>query len=146
MKTHTPLTFPACVRETVEQPSHQPPTLSWPPIGSAPINEFNNKGYMSCAFPTLGAEDFLSPHLFAVTIGNYLKHLMMYEEGRFARHPRFRYFALNTDMLPCKQDVSMFVSTHMIHSCQLKSSEEWMVVKVRLSLHYTTNLCKTRQY
>ena len=28
----------------------------------------------------------------------YFKHLMMYREGRFARHPRFRYFALNTEM------------------------------------------------
>ena len=33
-----------------------------------------------------------------VTIGNYYKHLMMYGNGRFARHPRFRYFALNTEM------------------------------------------------
>ena len=28
----------------------------------------------------------------------YFKHLMMYGEGRFAKHPRFRYFALNTEM------------------------------------------------
>ena len=26
----------------------------------------------------------------------YLKHLMLYSDGRFARHPCFRYFALNT--------------------------------------------------
>ena len=30
--------------------------------------------------------------------GNYFKHLLMYDDGRFARHPRFRYFALNTEM------------------------------------------------
>lgn len=28
----------------------------------------------------------------------YLKHLMLYSDGRFARHPCFRYFALNTEM------------------------------------------------
>ena len=55
---------------------------------------------MSCAFPTLfptGATDFVAPRQHAVTIGNYFKHLMMYEDGRFAKHPRFRYFALNTE-------------------------------------------------
>ena len=33
-----------------------------------------------------------------VTLGYYLKHLMMYSDGRFARHPHFRYFALDTKM------------------------------------------------
>ena len=28
----------------------------------------------------------------------YLKHLMMCSDGRFARHPRFRYIVLNTEM------------------------------------------------
>ena len=27
-----------------------------------------------------------------------IKHLLMYEDGRFAKHPRFRFFALNTEM------------------------------------------------
>ena len=34
-----------------------------------------------------------------VTIGNYFKHLIMYDDKRFAtKHPRFRFFALNTEM------------------------------------------------
>ena len=34
-----------------------------------------------------------------VTIGNYFKHLTMYDDNRFAKHPRFRFFAaLNTEM------------------------------------------------
>ena len=33
-----------------------------------------------------------------MTTGNYFKHLIMYGDGQFARHPRFRYFALNTEM------------------------------------------------
>ena len=42
-----------------------------------------------------GAVDFVAPRPLAVTIGNYL---LMYTDGRFTRHPRFRYFALNTEM------------------------------------------------
>ena len=42
-----------------------------------------------------GAADFVAPRPLAVTVGNYL---LMYTDGRFSRHPRFRYFALNTEM------------------------------------------------
>ena len=41
------------------------------------------------------AADFVAPRPLAVTVGNYL---LMYTDGRFARHPNFRYFALNTEM------------------------------------------------
>ena len=34
----------------------------------------------------------------ALSIGCYLKHLIMYHDGKFAKHPRLRYIALNTDM------------------------------------------------
>ena len=70
-------------------------------IGGVPINEFTTKGYFSCAFPTLfptGAGDFSGQRQNQVTIGNYFKHLMMYDDNRFTKHPRFRFFALNTEM------------------------------------------------
>ena len=34
----------------------------------------------------------------AITAGQYFTHLMKYDDGRFAKHPRFRFFALNTEM------------------------------------------------
>lgn len=69
--------------------------IRWPDICSTPINEFNTEGYISCAFPTLfptGSADFTTP------CQHNVKHLMLYKDGRFAKHPRFRYFALNTEM------------------------------------------------
>ena len=72
--------------------------LMWPCIGGVPLNEFTHEGYFTCAFSALfptGAGDFLGQHQVQVTIGN---HLMKYDDGRFARHPRFRFFALNTEM------------------------------------------------
>ena len=97
------MTEQGTVRQSVqEQQSCQqqvtPFAVSWPLSGSALINELNTEGYMSCAFPTLfptGAADLLAPRPVGVTISNYL---MMYEDGRFARHPQFHYFALNTEM------------------------------------------------
>ena len=70
-------------------------------IGGVPINEFTTEGYFSCAFPTLfptGAGDFSGQRQNQVTIGNCFKHLTMYDDNRFAKHPRFRFFALNTEM------------------------------------------------
>ena len=45
-----------------------------------------------------GAADFVAPRPLAVTVGNYFNHLLMYADGRFARHPCFCYFALSTEM------------------------------------------------
>ena len=75
--------------------------MSWPRLGDSPLNEFHSEGYITRAFPALfptGAADFTAPRVRRVTIGYYLKHLMLYRDGRFSKHPRFRYFALNTEM------------------------------------------------
>ena len=74
--------------------------VQWPQVANIPINEFKTEGYMTQAFPTLfptGDTDFAAPRVHKVTIGDYMKHLMMYKDGRFARHPHFRSFALNTE-------------------------------------------------
>lgn len=91
------------VRQSVMHRLHHTglPVVTWPQLGDQPINEFNTEGYMSCAFPTLyptGAADFTAPRERQVTVGYYFKHMMLYRDGRFACHPRFRYFALNTEM------------------------------------------------
>ncbi len=91
------------IKKSVEQRSSnfQKQTVPWPKSGDTPVNEFQTEGYITCAFPTLfptGAGDFVVPRPRTVTAGNYFKHLMMYGDGQFAKHPRFRYFALNTEM------------------------------------------------
>ena len=150
-------------QETVRQSVHQrqsrqpvaPPTVPWPSTGSTPINEFSTEGYISCAFPTLfptGAADFLAPRPLAVTIGNYFKHLMMYADSRFARHPRFRYFALNTEMRwRALQAGRIYVRQHP-HDAQLSVDElremigrEGEIFSNRV-LHYATSMRGTRQY
>ena len=148
------------VRQSVqERQSHQqrvsPPTVLWPPSGATPINEFSTEGYMSCAFPTLfptGAADFVAPRPFQVTIGNYFKHLLMYKDGQFAKHPRFRYFALNTEMRwRALQAGRIYVRQHP-RDAQLSVEElrdmvgrEGEVFSNRV-LHYATSLRGTRQY
>ena len=97
------LTEIEAVKKSIQerQKSADQTTVPWPHQADTPVNEFNVEGYMLCAFPTLfptGAGDFLAPREHVVTVGNYFKHLVRYNDGRFVRHPRFRYFALNTEM------------------------------------------------
>ena len=73
--------------------------LNWPAAAREPVSEFRTEGYLSMAFPTLfpdGAGDISSPRLQRISAANYFRHLMLLEDGRFARHHRFRYVALNT--------------------------------------------------
>ena len=120
-----------------------------------PINEFNTEGYISCAFPTLfptGAADFVAPQPTAVTIGNYFKHLLKYDDGRFARHPQFRYFALNIEMCwRALQAGRIYVRQHP-HDARMSVEELRDMVGregeaySNCVLHYVASLQGTRQY
>jgi hypothetical protein len=57
--------------------------------------------YMARAFPTLypyGLADLRSEHPRDIKPAEYFKHLIWYKDGRFARHTRWRYFALISSM------------------------------------------------
>uniref|UniRef100_A0A1X7TWM0 Uncharacterized protein n=1 Tax=Amphimedon queenslandica TaxID=400682 RepID=A0A1X7TWM0_AMPQE len=87
-------------RETIPQAVQsfgQPQSshVTWPSIGDTPINEFQTEGYFSMEFPTL----FLT--VYANRASQYFTHLMKYDDGRFAKHPSFCFFAVNTEMRWC---------------------------------------------
>ena len=53
---------------------------------------------MRGAFPTLfpyGKADFDMPRSRTVTLAAYAKHMLKYQDGRFGRHPLFRYYMFN---------------------------------------------------
>ena len=147
-------------QETVQQSlqdlqSGSSHTLMWPTIGGAPINEFTTEGYFSMAFPTLfptGAADFLGQRCNQVTIGNYFTHLLKYEDGRFARHPRFRFFALNTEMRwRALQAGRIYIQQHpgdaqlTVDDLRDMAGREGEAFSNRV-LHYAASLRGTRQY
>lgn len=92
-----------------QQPSlpqrHEPDAahhISMPGIRRTPLNEFNrSQRLLSLACPSLfprGEADFACPRPREISYQDYLEHAMKWEDGRFARHPTFRYIALNTLM------------------------------------------------
>lgn len=69
-----------------------------------PTSKLTTEDYFSCDFPTVfptETSDFLDQRQVQVTTGNYFKYLMMFNDGCFAKYPRFWYFALNTEMRYC---------------------------------------------
>src|SRR5277367_3520411 len=79
-----------------------PPGLPAPSIRSTPIDEAAGKDRIfAMAFPTLyptGWADFNAPRLRKVDLQDYVQHLMCSSDGRFGRHPRWRFLAFNMIM------------------------------------------------
>ncbi|KAH7460893.1 hypothetical protein FOMA001_g19400 [Fusarium oxysporum f. sp. matthiolae] len=99
----------------VRQPTqHQ---LEMPDIRRTPVNEFNrSQALLSMAFPTLfprGQADFVEPRLRSIKYADYIQHALRWHDGRFARHPTFRFVVFNTLMrAQARAKSSYFVKQH----------------------------------
>ena len=73
--------------------------LPAPSIRLTPIDGAAGKDMIfAMAFPTLyptGRADFNAPRLRKVDLQDYVRHLMCSSDGRFGRHPRWRFLAFN---------------------------------------------------
>ena len=76
-----------------------PPGLPAPSIRQTPIDEASGKDRIfAMAFPTLyptGRADFNAPRARKVALKDYAQHLIRFHDGRFGRHPRWRFFIFN---------------------------------------------------
>ena len=76
-----------------------PPGLPAPSIRHTPIDEASGKDHIFVlAFPTLyptGQADFNMSQVRKVALNDYARHLLCYRDGKFGRHPRWRFFVFN---------------------------------------------------
>jgi hypothetical protein len=88
--------------------------LQLPSIQLTPLNEFNrSQPLFSWAFPTLfpyGQGDFIHERLRSVNLHDYIEHAMRWQDGRFAKHPLFRFVAFNFMMRSQVQSHSKFLA------------------------------------
>ena len=78
-----------------------PVILSMPSMCGTPINEHSGHHIAIDAFPTLfptGVADIAADRDEKVEMKDWALHLIKLKGGCFARHPRFRYWVLNTMM------------------------------------------------
>ena len=110
-----------------------------------------NPGVVPRQLP-IGAADFLGQHCNQITVGNYFKHLLIYEDARFARHPCFRFFALNTEMRWQALQAGRIYNHQHPGDAQLTVDELHDMVRregeafSNRVLHYAASLRGTRQY
>ena len=77
---------------------------------------------------------------------------MMYKDGRFAKHPRFRYFALNTEMRwRALQAGNIYVRQHASDAqLTVQDSDTWLAMREKLLsnrvLRFATSLRGTSPY
>ena len=83
---------------------------------------------------------------------DYFTHLMKYDDGRFAKHPRFRFFAVNTEMRWRANETGRFYMKQHPGEAHLTVDDlrdmigregERFANKV---VHYGTSLRGTKQY
>lgn len=91
--------------------------LSMGSVRRTPIAEFNtSEACLSLAFPSLyptGRAEFVAPRLREISYASYVKLMLCYRDGRFARHPRFRYATFNTLLRRQSNDkAGFFVKRH----------------------------------
>jgi len=90
--------------------------LNWPKLDEEPVDEFNTPGYIACAFPTLfpfGNADLRQHRNNEIKTSSYFKHLIHYQDQRFAKHTTFRFFAYNSWMRwSALNDGNIFVEKH----------------------------------
>lgn len=96
--------------------SGDPIILPMPSIRGTPISEYSGCSIAIDAFPTLfptGEADFEANHALKVDMKEWAVHLLRLKGGRFAKHPRFQYWVLNTIMRhTAKNDSNWYLRTH----------------------------------
>jgi hypothetical protein len=97
----TQLRQSGAVRNVGRQPRRKP-HMSMPTPDQTPLSEFNKSHpLLSWAFPSLypqGRAEFVDNRMREATYPEYVRHLLLYKDGRFAQHPRWRYVVFNTMM------------------------------------------------
>ena len=111
----------SAIKSTLKRMQNKENLMDWPQITDSPINEFQTVGYIACAFPTLyptGSADLHAERIRKVNPAEYFKHLLLYKDGRFGRHSRWRYFALNSQMRwRALQEGKIYVKQNLNDEC-----------------------------
>jgi ATP-dependent DNA helicase PIF1 len=90
------------VNRTIGRQLRRLPSMSLPTPRWTPLSEFNkSQPLLSWAFPTLfpyGTAEYVNVRQRDVDYPEYIRHLLLYQDPRFAQHPRFRYVGFDTIM------------------------------------------------
>lgn len=88
-------------------------TIPWPTRENSPVSEFVTRNFFTMAFPCLfpyGSGDFhVNRKQTCTSMADWAEHLLWYEDGRFARHPYFKFIVHNMIMRRRSLECANFV-------------------------------------
>ena len=131
-------------------------SIPWPTRGNIPLSEFTTCNFFTLAFPALfpyGTGDFHSnrPRT-CQSMADWAEHLLWYDDGRFARHPYFKFVVHNMIMRKRAVEQSSFVVRQQLGDehltvtdlkAKLQSEGDCVGAKI---MYFGANLRGTSQY
>ena len=130
--------------------------IPWPTRGDKPLSEFTTRHFFSMAFPTLfpcGLGDFVQNRSRTCeSLAEWADHLLWYKDGRFARHPFFKFIvhnminrhrALNKSNFIVKQKLG---EDHYTVEELRKKIAAGDTAILKMIMHFTGDLRGTPQY
>ena len=102
-------------------------TIPWPTRGNIPLSEYSTQHFFTLAFPTLfpyGTGDFhINRPRSCKSMSDWAEHLLWFEDGRFAKHPYFKFIVHNMIMRRRAQESSNFLIQQKLGEDQLLLSD-----------------------
>lgn len=88
-------------------------SIPWPTRGNIPVSEFTTQHFFTLAFPALfphGSGDFyINRPISFSSMSEWAEHLLWYDDGRFAKHPYFKFVVHNMIMRKSALERSTYI-------------------------------------
>lgn len=131
-------------------------TIPWPTRDNIPVSEFTTQHFFTLAFPALfpyGSGDFFfNRPLTLSSMAHWAEHLIWYNDGRFAKHPYFKFVVHNMIMRKRALEQSGFIIKQKLGDQQFTITELKKLIEngdtsvCQKILYFGGNLRGTTQY
>ena len=131
-------------------------TIPWPTRNNVPLSEYTTRNFFSLAFPSLfpyALGDFhINRPRTCTSMPDWAQHLLWFKDGRFSKHPYFKFVAHNIIIRRRAQENSNFIVQQKLGEDhisveeikqQLESGDDSIVKKI---LYFSASLRGSEQY
>lgn len=131
-------------------------SIPWPTRGNIPVSEFTTQHFFTLAFPALfphGSGDFyINRPISFSSLSEWAEHLFWYDDGRFAKHPYFKFVVHNMIMRKPALERSTYIieqklgNNHFTVADLKKRIVNWNKSVSQKIIYFGVNLRGTTQY
>ena len=97
-------------------------------LGGTPVSEFPTRTFFTLSFPTLfenkNGDYYMNRLRTCTSMSDWRDHLMWYKDGRFAKHPYFKFIVHNMIMRKRTLEMSSFVVKQKLEEAHYSIEED----------------------